>query len=330
MKKIAVLIIIIFSLCSNAQNKKEQILHLQTSIDSLKTICITIKEKLKQDSAKYNFELEKNRILSLEKETNFTNQISGFRHENDSLINKIIQLEFELDKASEQIPPKLEITQNPSLFISDIDLITLFDVSLKELGDDFIDISSENLDKKPMFSISSKLNYKIGRREFILASLGIENPNKCMPCLGKSHLGLFELKDKLWVKIDCLKNINYGNEGGFGKFKEFRLFGKNNICGIYEGHLYAGSGYSSDYTNIFGVFKDKIITLFQKDDLQNNTDSTIDDIKSGTEITSKIEFENCDTDFCTIKLTEYRNKKLFIVKKYRFAEENDKYELLKK
>jgi hypothetical protein len=225
----------------------------------------------------------------------------------------------------ENVTQKIELILNPTQAITDLDIIKLFDVSIKSLGNDFI--NSEDLNNKPEYIISSKQFYKIGQREFLLASLGISNPNSFRNSFGRSDLALFEFKNNIWVKIDHSINISNESFGGYGEFKGFMPYGKNNFCGVYRFQAGGGTGFQSYLTSVYGVFKDKLKLLIQVEDIDNYTGTAIGDIKDGTSTKTNIDFENSENDFYTLKLTEYRNKKLHNVKKYNFLGSTGEYKL---
>jgi hypothetical protein len=203
--------------------------------------------------------------------------------------------------------------------ITDDDLINLFNVSLSDLGDEFI-ATSDSIVKNPIIEITSKQFFKLGERNLLLASLGITNPNDYHVSYGRLDIGFFEFSNTKWEKIDHLMNADGSGYGTYPNFKSFKLFGRNKLCAIFsEGDMHMGYEWNADI--IFGLNNDKISQI-----LSVTTFESSDDGNEKTEIKTKYDFIDNGEEFFTVKLVTKENGKMEKIKYFNFDITKSKFQ----
>jgi len=212
----------------------------------------------------------------------------------------------------------LNITNTSNHFISNQDLISLFNVNIEDLGDSFIGYDNYN---KPEFEITSKQFFNLGDRELLLTSLGIKNPNDCHGCRGRLDIGFFEFSNDEWKKINHLKNASSASYGSFPTFNEFKFFGKNKLCVEFlDGDQGTGGGFGASI--IFGLNNNvltKIATIITS---ETNWTSDIE-----REIEREYEFIDTGKEYYSLKIIEKANDKSDDIKYLNFNSNNNKFEM---
>ncbi|RXP64554.1 SHOCT domain-containing protein [Lutibacter sp. HS1-25] len=223
--------------------------------------------------------------------------------------------EVEIKELNETVVPnstqKKELTEDASLnitntsnhFISNQELISLFNVNIEDLGDSFIGYDNSN---KPQFKITSKQFFNIGDRELLLTSLGIKNPNDCHGCRGRLDIGFFEFLNGKWKKINHLKNASSASYGSFPTFNEFKFFGKNKLCIVFSAF---DMGMGRDYSTriIFGL-NYNVLYEIARIIISENTESGMTYEESGVSVVNrKYEFIDTGKEYYTLKIIEKVN-----------------------
>ncbi len=255
-----------------------------------------------------------------------------------ALIVVVILVVFFLNKTPNPMTPEIapiqildttqvqDFNQNELIFlnepnntITDDELITLFNVTLNDLGDDFISIS-DSVVYNPTFEITSKQFFKLGERDLLLVSLGISNPNDYHASFGRLDIGFFEFLNAKWEKIDHLMNAEGSGYGKYPNFKSFKLFGKNKLCAIFsEGDMHMGYEWSTDI--IFGLNNDKISQVISISTFESN-----DNGNEITEIKTLYDFIDSGEEFFKIKLIEKELGKKEKIKHLSYDKNKSKFQ----
>jgi hypothetical protein len=207
----------------------------------------------------------------------------------------------------------------PSNAISDDDLKSLFNITISELGDDFI-AKNDSIVYYPTFEITSKQFFRLGERNLLLASLGITNPNDFHVSYGRLDIGFFEFSNAKWEKINHLKNADGSGYGTYPDFKAFKLFGKNKLCAIFsEGDMHMGYDWNADI--IFGLNNEKISQICSVTTFESS-----DDGNEKTEVKRMYDFIDNGEEFFTLKLTEKEVGKIEKIKHLTFEQAINKFQ----
>ena len=148
-------------------------------------------------------------------------------------------------------------SENP---LNDNDLIKLFNISRSSLGSDFVNENDASL--KPEFKIVGKQYYTIGQENYLLAAMGITNPNDFHLSAGSMNIGLFQYEGDRWNRIDLKKNVGIlSGFGGYGELERFEQFGSKNICATVSGG-YMGQGNMEEQRVVVGVVENSLKVIY--------------------------------------------------------------------
>ncbi|MFM7662606.1 MAG: hypothetical protein ACKO6A_08070 [Bacteroidota bacterium] len=196
---------------------------------------------------------------------------------------------------------KLETTSENS--VKDNELIKLFNISRSSLGSEFVNNSEP--ERKPKFRIEGKQYYSIGSEKYLLAAMGITNPNELHMAFGSMNIGLFKYEGDRWNRIDLVKNVSIPSEfGEYGEIEKFELFGPKNICIGVSGHFMA-QGIMDERQCIIGVVENKLKVIYSGEKSFN------DEANFGNQDREiRISFKKTDSGFYELKEEKYSKKRL--------------------
>lgn len=206
-------------------------------------------------------------------------------------------------------------SENP---VNDNDLISLFNISRTSLGSEFVNENDPSI--KPEYKIVGKQYYTIGQENYLLAAMGITNPNDFHLSAGSMNIGLFQYEGDRWNRIDLKKNVEIlSGFGGYGELERFEQFGSKNICATVSGG-YMGQGNMEEQRVVVGVVENslKVIYAAQK--------STNDEGAGGTEDKeTRISFKKSEAGYYELKEEKYSKKRLTKTNVKVFNETKMKY-----
>jgi hypothetical protein len=188
----------------------------------------------------------------------------------------------------------LKLLDEANYSISNNEILKLFNVTRSSLGSEFI--SEMDPSKKPTFEIIGKQFYTIGSDNYLLAVMGITNPNDFHMSSGKQMVGLFKYEADSWNRIDILRNVSVSSGfGGFGGFEKFHVFGTKNVAVSLDGG-YMAQGNMSEHRAIVGVIDEKLYEVYDAEKSFNDEGAlgNKDDV-------TKISFQKIDNGFYELK-----------------------------
>jgi len=220
-----------------------------------------------------------------------------------------------LTEASEYLP-------STKSFISNAELKSLFNISIENLGSDFINI--ENTDLKPEFKIVGTKYYTVGNENYLLAAMGIKNPNQSHANSGMMNVGLFTYKLNKWTKIDVYRDVGISNGwGDYGNLENYYLFGPNNYCLSFSGG-YSNMGISEINRVIVGVYKNSLKVIYSAQKSYSD-DGGISMSNKNTEEETQISFIPSQSGFYNLKEIKLSNKKVVSSKLLNFNQSTKSY-----
>jgi hypothetical protein len=237
---------------------------------------------------------------------------------------KILEKEKKIRDSIEQNTFTILTTANHP--ISDKAIIKLFNISINSLGDEFISYFDKSI--KPTFKIMDKKIYTIGKNEYILAILGINNPNDDHVHQGNTCLGLLKYVNEKWTMHSIKKNL----DGGFGfgdpsPIEKIYQFGKKNLAvSLLSG--YTGMGVDESRRVLYGIIDENFYKIFENEKKYNNEYTAgVEDPSEFEYIDneSKISFEKSTNNFYTLKIIKTSFGKVQKTSLLRFNEKLKKY-----
>ena len=191
-------------------------------------------------------------------------------------------------------------SENP---VNDNDLISLFNISRTSLGSDFVNENDPSI--KPEYKIVGKQYYTIGTESYLLAAMGITNPNDFHMSSGYMNIGLFQYEGDRWNRIDLVKNVAIPSGfGGYGELENIEVFGPKNICVSVSGG-YMAQGNMEEQRVVVGVV-DNLLKVIYSDQKSMN-----DEGAGGTEDKEiRISFKKSETGYYELKEEKYSKKRL--------------------
>jgi hypothetical protein len=205
-------------------------------------------------------------------------------------------------------------------YISDKELIKLFDVSIKELGSDFVDISNSS---SMEFEILGKKSGMLGEDNFLLAALQISNPN----LLGEFgvyrtvQVGLFKFIEGRWILADIIKEIGKPYSWcGFGEMETFELFGQNNECISIYGQCYHFQEGISESRMVIGIINN-MLQIIYSDEKSNSLENEYGTVTRETQIS----FIPTQSGFYQLKETKLSDKQVISSKILNFNIQTNSY-----
>lgn len=246
---------------------------------------------------------------------------------------KIAQIEKKLQILKKEKLIIDSITQNtftilnqPIHPINDNAIIKLFNISIKSLGNDFVCYYDKS--QKPTFKIMTKKIYTIGKYEYILAILGITNPNLDHVHQGATSIGLLKYVDKEWTMHSVIRNLN----GGFGfgdpaPIEKIFQFGRKNLAvSLLSG--YTGMGIDESQRVLYGIIDERIYKIFENNRNYNNEATAGIEDPSEFEYqddASEISFVKSSNNFYQLKQTKTSFGKLMNISLLNFNEKLRRY-----
>lgn len=211
---------------------------------------------------------------------------------------------------------KLETSSEHS--VNDNDLIKLFNISRTSLGSDFVNETEPS--RKPEFKIVGKQYYSIGTENYLLAAMGITNPNDFHMSSGSMNIGLFQYEGDRWNRIDVVKNVAIPSGfGGYGELEKFEVFGPKNICVSVSGG-YMAQGNMEEQRCIIGVVDNALKVIYSGEKSFN------DEGAEGTQDKeTRISFKKSESGFYEMKEEKYSKKRLSKTTLKVFNEKTSKY-----
>jgi hypothetical protein len=181
----------------------------------------------------------------------------------------------------------LKLLDEVNYSISNNEIIKLFNVTRSSLGKEFV--NETNPTSKPTFEIIGKQFYTIGSDNYLLAVMGITNPNDYHVNSGKQIVGLFKYEADQWNRIDILREVSVSSGfGNYGALEKFHVFGQQNVAVAVEGG-YAGQGVIMENRAIVGVVDEKLYEIYAAQKSHN------DDLAIEMELLTKEKSENQET-----------------------------------
>lgn len=220
------------------------------------------------------------------------------------------------DSTEENIIKLLANSVNP---INDKDLIKLFNITLSDLGSDFV--NENDPDKKPEFKIIGKQYYSIDSENYLLAVLGITNPNDLHISSGSINIGLFQFKSIQWKRTDLLKNVGvFSGYGAIGEIENYNVFGTKNVSVSLFGS-YMSQGVFEENRVIIGVVNNSLKEIYVAQKSFN------DEGNLGTEAKeTQVSFMKTKDKYYELKEVKLSKNRVIETSFLRFNEKELKYE----
>ena len=115
---------------------------------------------------------------------------------------------------------------------------------------------------KPEYKIVGKQYYTIGTESYLLAAMGITNPNDFHMSSGSMNIGLFQYEGDRWNRIDLVKNVAIPSGfGGHGELENIEVFGPKNICVSVSGG-YMAQGNIEEQRVVVGVVDNSLKVIY--------------------------------------------------------------------
>ena len=158
---------------------------------------------------------------------------------------------------------------------------------------------------KPEFKIVGKQYYTIGSDNYLLAAMGITNPNDFHMSSGSMNIGLFQYEGDRWNRIDLVKNVAIPSGfGGYGELENIEVFGSKNICVIVCGG-YMAQGNMEEQRVVVGVVDNSLKIIYSAQKSMN------DEGAGGTEDKeTRISFKKSEAGYYELKEEKYSKKRL--------------------
>jgi hypothetical protein len=206
-------------------------------------------------------------------------------------------------------------SENP---VNDTELIKLFNISRGSLGSDFVNENDPTI--KPEYKIVGKQYYSIGSDNYLIAAMGITNPNDFHMSAGSMNIGLFQYEGDRWNRIDLVKNVEIlSGFGGYGELEKFEIFGPKNICATVSGG-YMGQGNMEEQRVVVGVVENSLNVIYAAQKSMN------DEGAGGTEDKeTRISFKKSEAGYYELKEEKYSKKRLTKTNVKVFNEKKLKY-----
>ena len=207
-------------------------------------------------------------------------------------------------------------SENP---VNDYELIKIFNISRGSLGSDFVNENDPTI--KPQYNIVGKQYYSIGSDNYLIAAMGITNPNDFHASAGSMNIGLFQYEGDQWNQFDLFKNVAIPSGfGGYGEFENIEVFGPKNICVIVSGG-YMGQGNMEEQRCVVGVVENSLKVIYEAQK------STNDEGAGGTEDKeTRISFKKSEAGYYELKEDKYSKKRLIKTNVKVFNEKKLKYD----
>ena len=345
MKQLLGIIFIFISLQSVGQSKKKQILFLNQKVDSLQTLLNV--ERAKSEEKLTNAQVQSFNLQ--EKITSLENQIAETKKllkESETALSSKNQINKEQQDLIKKLKEELQVKEDslnllrndqpiqllPDNFfaITDNELIKLFNVKDSDLGKDFI--SEYEPHRKPQYSILKKMFFSSQGGNYLLAIMGVNNPNDDHMHVGTSFIACFKfVKNNLSLchkAFDTFKNA-HGEFGSPPQVENVFLSGRNQLS-ISLISFWNGDGNSLESRSLFSLDSNMDIHFSysmrsHEDDMGNKGFHEWENI----DISFNIEFKPSCLEFYDLEERKYSHDKLKSKRTLRFNPSTNKYEEVK-
>ncbi len=345
MKQLLGIIVIFISLQSVGQSKKKQILFLNQKIDSLQTLLNVERSKSEDKLSKARvqaFNLQE-KINSLESQVSETKKLlkesetalsskNQINKEQQDIINKLKEELQVKEDSLNLLRSHQDIQLLPDNFfaISDDELIKLFNVKDSDLGDDYVSLYEPT--EKPKYSIESRRFFSLSGNNYLVAVMGVRNPNNDHMHVGTSFIASFKLvKNKLFLcnkPFDTFENA-HGEFGSPPIIENIFLSGRNQLS-VSIISFWHGDGCSLEWRSLFSI--DSNINIYysygeksHEDDMGHKGDREWKNIYT----TYEVEFKPNQSEYYDLEEREYNHDKLKNTRLLRFNPSTNKYEPVK-
>jgi len=345
MKQLFGLLLILLSLQTVGQSKKKQIISLNQKIDSLQTLLNV--ERTKSEEKLTNARVQafnlQEKITSLENQITETKKLlkesetalsskNQLNKEQQDLINKLKE-ELQIKEDSLNLlrsDQDIQLLPDNFFAISDDELIKLFNVKDSDLGKDFISVDGPNY--FPKYSIIGKQYFSFSGYQYLIAVMGVHNPNELHIDRGTSIIACFKKVDSKFILYGQKLNTTGSASGESGKppiFENVFVSGRKQLT-VSLISFYHGMGYSFESRSIYSVNDDlNIYHSYSKekaeDDFGNEGTSNWNNIDDRYDIEFK---PNC-LEYYDLVESKYSHNKLKSTRTLRYNPSTHKYELVK-
>jgi hypothetical protein len=343
MKQLLGIIFIFISLQSVGQSKKKQILFLNQKVDSLQALLNVERSKSEENLTNARvlaFNLQE-KINSLESQVSETKKLlkeietalsnkNQINKEQQDIINKLKEELQVKEDSLNLLRSHQDIQLLPDNFfaISDVELIKLFNIKDKDLGTEFI--SEYEPDLKPEYSIQGKQFFELARKYYLLAVMGVSNPNSYHSSRGTCFVQNFIKTNKGWVP--CGKTFEESDiPTGWGKpptLENFQRCGAQKICVSISGG-FLNMGYYFGQTDIIGLDKNFNFKILHSYTDENDGGNTGSDDRKNIDTSFEIDFKPSKSEYYDLEEREYNHDKLKNTRLLRFNPSTNKYEPVK-
>lgn len=346
MKQLLGIIFIFISLQSVGQSKKKQILFLNQKVDSLQALLNVERSKSEENLTNARvlaFNLQE-KINSLESQVSETKKLlkesetalsskNQINKEQQDIINKLKE-ELQVKEDSLELLLKdepIQLLHGNFFYVSDNELIKLFNVKDEDLGEYFI--SRDNPEWKPKYSIIGKQYFTISGEYFLLAVMGVQNPNDYHVNVGTSIIGCFKIENSkliLYANTFDTRESAHGESGQPPIFERFFISGKRQIS-VSLISFYNGMGYHLEHRAIYNVSRNLIIYNTYIEEKATDDKGNKNDKANWNNIDERFDIEfkaNC-TEYHDLVESKYSHNKLKSKRTLRYNPSTHKYEPVK-
>jgi hypothetical protein len=345
MKQLFGLLLILLSLQTVGQSKKKQIISLNQKIDSLQTL-LNVERSNSEDK------LSKARVQAFnlqEKITSLENQITQTKKllkESETALSSKNQINKEQQDLIKKLKDELQVKEDslnllrndepiqllPGNFfaVTDKELIKLFNVKDSDLGDDYVSLYEPT--EKPKYSIESRQFFSLSGNNYLLAVMGVRNPNNDHMHVGTSFIACFKFtKNNIYLlkkPFDTFENA-YGEFGLPPRVENIFLSGRNQLS-VSMISFWNGDGNSLESRSLFSL--DSNMNIHFSYSMRSHED---DMGMQGTheweniDVSFNIEFKPSCLEFYDLEERKYSHDKLKSKRTLRFNPSTYKYEPVK-
>ena len=345
MKQLLGIIFIFISLQSVGQSKKKQILFLNQKVDSLQTLLNV--ERAKSEEKLTNAQVQSFNLQ--EKITSLENQIAETKkllNESETALSSKNQKNKEQQNLIKKLKEELQIKEDslnllrndepiqllPGNFfvVSDNELIKLFSVKDSDLGENFV--SKTDLNLRPKYSIIGRQFFSLEGRVYLLAIMGVDNPNDDHVYVGTSFIACFKLtKSKLILFSETFNTIDYayGEFGSPPRLEKFLISGKK-LISVSLISFYTGMGYDLQGRSLFSLDKNMNFHVgYNEQSHEDDSGNQGSDDWENIDTSFEIDFKPNKDEYFYLEEREYSHDKLKNTRLLRFNPSTNKYEPVK-
>ena len=345
MKQLVGIIFIFISLQTVGQSKKKQILFLNQKVDSLQTLLNVERTKSEEkltNARVQSFNLQE-KITSLETQITETKKLlkesetalsskNQINKEQQDLINKLKEELQVKEDSLDLLRSEQDIQLLPDNFfvVSDNELIKLFSVKDSDLGENFV--SKTDLNLRPKYSIIGRQFFSLEGRVYLLAIMGVDNPNDDHVYVGTSFIACFKLtKSKLILFSETFNTIDYayGEFGSPPRLEKFLISGKK-LISVSLISFYTGMGYDLQGRSLFSLDKNMNFHVgYNEQSHEDDSGNQGSDDWENIDTSFEIDFKPNKDEYFYLEEREYSHDKLKNTRLLRFNPSTNKYEPVK-